>query len=158
MISDRKEQLLLPTTAVEVVGTRRPADARVRKCAVTIQVPVPLREAYALEVAGSVAGVHDGSLDLHVHTANVVNQRAEGWDDDDSGCIDLHAEHGAECGAQRHRWSIWEEAAVPLCSWPERVDLRLPDIAVAERHVHNVARNGDGAHPAANPIPACDDH
>ena len=95
---------------------------------------------------------------MHIHTANVVNQRAEGWDDDDSGCINLNAKHGAECGAERHRWSIWEEAAVPLCRWPERVDLRLPYIAVPKGYVDDVARNGDRADPAANPIPACDDH
>ena len=43
LISDRKEQLLLPTTAVEIVGARRLAHARVGERAVAIKVPVPLR-------------------------------------------------------------------------------------------------------------------
>ena len=95
---------------------------------------------------------------MHIHATNVIDQRAEGWDGDHGGGVNLNSEHCAECFAQRHRGSIWEEFVIALCNGPERVDLRLPDIAVSERHVHNIARNGDGAHPATYPVPACDDH
>jgi len=115
LIADANEELLLPATAIEVIGPRRLAHTRIGKGAIAIKMPVPLWQGHAAEVTGAIRRIKDGSADVYIHTANVVDQLAEGWDDDDSGCINRDAEHRAERLPQRNRRSIWEERLVPPC-------------------------------------------
>ena len=54
LIADPNEELLLATTAIEVIGPRRLAHTRVSECAVTVKVPVPLWQRHATEVTGAI--------------------------------------------------------------------------------------------------------